>query len=141
MSGSVVELKEQLKGKSCRVTKQREIILDILADNEGRHFTAEDIFSEAKKINPRIGIATVYRTLELFTTHGIVRKLDFGVGPSHYEFAPSRDHHHLICLNCGRIYEVKDVLCFELEKSISYNHDFEITASSLRFFGYCSNCR
>lgn len=140
----VASVKEQLGEKNSRLTPQREAILRILVGKGNKHLKAEDIYLLSKDQYPDIGLATVYRTLELFERLGIVYRLDYGDGQSRYEFNPQIDehyHHHLICLGCGKIQEFNDDLLEGLEKTIAARTDFQITDHCLRVFGYCAQCQ
>lgn len=140
----ITQVRDLLKEKEFRLTPQREAILRILLENEENHMTAEDIYAYTRERNPEIGLATVYRTLELFEGLGVISRLDFGEGGRKYEFAGDRDkhyHHHLLCLGCGEITEFNEDLLEDLEERIARQSDFKIVDHSLRFFGYCKQCR
>ncbi len=130
-------------------TQTRQAIVDILSSKEG-HLSAEEIFFEVKKILPGIGLATVYRTLELLTDLGIVREFDFKDGRARYEFIAGKEtieHYHLVCRVCGKIidYEVdttkdKDPI-FEFKNVLSEKFRFSIERSDIQFFGLCEKCK
>lgn len=130
-------------------TQTRQAVIDILS-SKGGHLSAEEIFLEVKKVLPGIGLATVYRTLELLTELGIVRKFDFKDGRSRYEFVAGKEgieHYHLICRICGKIidYETeadKDVDPLkDFKKSLSEKFKFSIERSDIQFFGLCERCK
>ncbi len=126
------------------MTSQREAILDILISRQDEHLNADEIYIATKNQFPDIGLATVYRTLDLFSQLDIINKLEFGDAGCRYEFNPNYDkhyHHHLICLKCGKINEVKDDSLDALEEKIAYKSGFKITDHSLRFYGYCKTCQ
>lgn len=144
MNSVIDELKEQLKRNGYKLTTQRRVILDTIIENLDKHLSIEDIFDLVKKKYPEIGLATVYRTIQLFEELGIIYKLNFDDGRSRYELYHDKEnhqHHHLICLNCGAIFEVEEDLLEDLEARIEKDKDFEIVDHSVRFFGYCKNCR
>lgn len=133
-----------LKEKDFRLTPQREAILRILLSGEINHMTAEEIYTVTRDKNPEIGLATVYRTLDLFENLGIVSRLDFCEGGRKYELSSDKErhyHHHLVCLSCGEIIEFNEDLLDDLEDRIASQSKFKITDHSLRFFGYCQGCR
>ena len=106
--------------------------------------SAEEILSEIEKGNSEIGLATIYRTLQLFTDTGIIVKHDFDDGRSRYELKTDNDvhnHHHLICQVCGKIIEVNMDLMDELEKEIEDEYDFEITNHIVKLYGHCKDCK
>jgi len=144
MQSTLKELKEILAAKDLRVTPQRQAIMQILLEKKNQHLSADDIYILTKESNPEIGIATIYRTLELFADLGIISKMEFGDGCSRYEFNQEQDghaHHHLICQNCGVIIEFNEDLLEELESKIAQESKFKITDHCLRFYGYCEQCQ
>ncbi|KAF0197519.1 MAG: Fur family transcriptional regulator ferric uptake regulator [Bacillota bacterium] len=140
----VSEIRDLLKEKDFRLTPQREAILVILLNNDHDHMTAEDIYGITRERNPEIGLATVYRTLELFEGLGVISRLDFGEGGRKYEYSGDREkhyHHHLLCLDCGEIIEFNEDFLDDLEERIATQSNFKIVDHSLRFYGYCAKCR
>jgi Fur family transcriptional regulator, ferric uptake regulator len=137
------KLKEQMKVQGYKLTPQRRAVLDIIIENEGKHLSTEEIYDLVKKDCPEIGLATVYRTLQLFEKMGVVCKMNFDDGCNRYELVHEDEdhhHHHLICLSCGSVEEVEDDLLEILESSIQKKCNFKITNHRVKFFGYCKNC-
>lgn len=137
-------LNEKLKEKGLKFTNQRKDIYDFFLKNQDKHMSAEEILSEIEKVNSEIGLATIYRTLQLFTDTGIIVKHDFDDGRSRYELKTDNDvhnHHHLICQVCGKIIEVNMDLMDELEKEIEDEYDFEITNHIVKLYGHCKDCK
>lgn len=137
------KLKNSLKDKGYKLTPQRRAILDIIIKTEGEHLTAEEIYDDVKKECPEIGLATVYRTVQLLEELEILSKLDFGDGSSRYELIHEQEnhqHHHLICTNCGRVTEVQGDLLEVLEHNIEEKYNFKVKNHSLKFYGLCSEC-
>ena len=137
-------LKEQLKQKGYKLTPQRRSIVDTIVDSEGKHLTAEEIYDEVKKICPEIGLATVYRTIQLFEQIGLVSKLQLNDGCSRYEIVHSDErhmHHHLICNICNAVIEVEDDLLEQLEEKIKKQYKFKILDHSVKFYGICEECQ
>lgn len=136
-------LKKRLREKGFKLTPQRKSILDVIIANEGKHLSAEEIY-ELVRINcPDIGLATVYRTMQILDEIGLVYKHNFDDGRSRYEFNQDEDHqhHHLICMNCGKVVEVEEDLLEQLEHEVESKYNFSVTNHNLKFFGYCSQCR
>ncbi|MBN2412855.1 transcriptional repressor [candidate division KSB1 bacterium] len=133
-----------------RLTSPRQIIINILR-NTDKHLSAEDIYIDAIKTNPSIGLTTVYRTLDLFSQIGVVQKFDFGEGRARYELTNNplkKDHHHhLVCVNCKSIIDYTDFVNEELElmnkteKALSEKYQFNIFHHTINFYGMCSKCR
>src|SRR5690554_4993718 len=108
-----------LQKEGYKLTNQRRDILKAIVHNKNEHLSCEDVFSIVSKENPEIGIATVYRTLQLFEKLNIVYKINFDDGLSRYELnfgTENHHHHHLICLKCGKVIEVKLDLLESLEE-------------------------
>lgn len=133
----------------CRLTKPRMAILDILS-YPGRHYTAEQIHAEAAGIYPSVGLATIYRNLELLVRIGLVWKFDTGNGRAVYETADCPEeshHHHLICKKCNSIIDYSDKagtekrFIREREQALAKEYDFAIENHSIDFYGLCSACR
>ena len=137
-------LKERIKEKKYKLTRQRKIVLQAFLDSTENHMSAEDVFAIVKDGNPDIGLATVYRSLELFTTLELLKKLDFGDGRSRYELNDenlNHTHHHLICLGCGKIVEFSYDFLDDVKMKIEEKEKFQIVDSQLKFYGYCSECQ
>jgi Fur family transcriptional regulator, ferric uptake regulator len=144
MSKEKIEnLKEFLKEKGYKLTPQRRAILNGIIDSEGSHLTAEELYDLVKVACPEIGLATVYRTVQLLEEMGVVYKLDLDDGRSRYELCQQDDthqHHHLICNECGKVIEVQGDLLDEIEDVIEKKYEFTIQNHSLKFYGLCKEC-
>lgn len=136
-------MKEKLKEKGCKLTPQRRSVLDTIIENEGKHLSAEEIYDLVKAKCPEIGLATVYRTMQMFDEVGLVYKHNFDDGRSRYELNHNEDHqhHHLVCINCNRVIEVEEDLLEQLENEVEKKYNFSITNHNVKFFGYCENCK
>jgi Fur family ferric uptake transcriptional regulator len=134
---------EKLQRGSYKITPQRQIILKTLLDNAEQHLSADELHFIVKQKDPEIGLTTIYRTLEILTELDILHKIDFGDGCIRYEFSDqeAHNHHHLICIKCGRVIEVTDDLLETLETWIEKKTQFQITDHQLKFFGYCKKCQ
>lgn len=138
------DIKKELKEKGYKLTPQRRNTLNIILENAGQHLSIEEIYDLVKKDCPEIGLATIYRTLQLFEEIGLVSKHNFDDGCNRYELVdPKQDHHHhhLICLSCGEVSEMEGDLLEELEQEVQRTKGFEITNHTLKFFGYCKKCK
>ena len=131
--------------KEYKLTPQRRLILEVFLENEDAHLSAEEVFMLIQKKDENIGLATIYRTLDLFEELEVLHKLNFGDGRSRYELNKSEKnhhhHHHLICLECNEIMEVKDDLLQKLEETIEEEHNFKILDHRVKFYGYCPCCK
>ena len=137
-------IKKQLYAANYKLTPQREATVRVLLENEQDHLSAEDIFLMVKEKAPDIGLATVYRTLELLLELKIVDKINFGDGVYRYDLRKDGDvhfHDHLVCVNCGSLHEIEDDLLLDVEKIVESDYDFKIKDHRLTFYGICSKCQ
>lgn len=144
MSIDMADLRRRFREKQYKVTPQRQKILQTFIDNQEKHLSAEDVYLLLQVDSPDIGLATVYRSLEMLEELGFLHRIEFGDGKSRYELATGESthaHHHLICLSCGTVLEFGDDLMETLESFVSRTADFEITDHQVKFYGYCSECR
>jgi len=132
--------RQYLKKNGKLYSKQREQILDIFLKTE-HHPTINDLYDLVKKKDPKIGLATVYRTMEVIYDAGLARKVGFGDGIKHYEHEYKHQHHdHLVCLKCGKVIEVTSNRLEETQRQLAKKHDFTITRATMRLFGICRSC-
>lgn len=139
-------LRKKLKEKGLKVTRQRMVILEILAEHRGMHMAAEDIFEMIQKEHPEMGLATVYRTLQLLYEIQLVDRINLDDGCIRYEIGhifegdSKHSHHHLICRKCGRVIPFEDDLLDELEAHIEDAAGFRVMDHELKFYGQCREC-
>ena len=149
MSISQEKFKEMLKEKGLKVTNQRLLVLQVLAEHGDEHMTAEDIFELVKEDYPEIGLATIYRTVQLLLDMQLVDRIMLDDGCVRYEIADFLDeqeghrhhHHHLICTECGSVSAFRDDLLEDLEAYIEKETGFQVTDHELKFYGVCRKCR
>ena len=123
-----------------RVTHQRALIMEIIRQGQG-HLDADEIYRRAREKEPRLSLSTVYRTLRMMKKLDLVEELHFDENHHHYEVKPSAEHHHLVCLGCGRVIEFDYPLSRYLQKKVPEAKDFDITETEVRMSGYCAECR
>lgn len=136
------KINAKLKENNYKLTDQREAVLEVMLDNKGKHLSAEEVLQEAKQKMPNIGIATVYRTLEKLASMDILYKTMFEGGKFRYELSDNdtHQHHHIVCLKCGQIYEFEEDLLNELERRLE-SRGFQVIDHELKFYGYCPKCK
>ena len=134
------EVVEALQQIGYRLTPQRMMILEAIADSEG-HLSAEEIHETVRTAYPYLDISTVYRTLDLLKTLHLVSETDLGRGPAQYELLSKGLHHHLICTECGEILDVPNSLLDSLRHAMSEEYDFHAEIEHLAVFGICSDCK
>jgi len=128
-----------LEDKGYRLTPQRKVILDILHGNDN-HLTAEDVFSQVEAKIPGVNKSTVYRTLELLESLGLVVKNEIG-GQHIFHHSEGGHHHHLICRQCERIIDCDENLLSSLESTLLKEHDFQAELHHHVIYGVCHACR
>ena len=116
------------------MTEQRRIVAQVLEDSQD-HPDVEELYARALKLDPRISIATVYRSVKLFEESGILEKLEFGDGRARYEDA-ERDHHdHLIDMNSGEVIEFIDPDIEALQEKIAERLCYRLKGHRLELYG------
>jgi Fur family ferric uptake transcriptional regulator len=120
-----------------RLTPQRRALLDLIAERDGS-FTAVGLFQEARRHNPELGLATVYRTVDLLRRTGSVRSLAGDARPAYVRCDPGH-HHHLICLTCGAVEETE--LCGAPSPAeLRRRYGFRAEGHELDVYGTCVRC-
>jgi Fur family ferric uptake transcriptional regulator len=140
---AVAGIKDSLKLQGVRLTRQRQILLDLI-DQSGQHLDAERLYELAREKDPKINRVTVYRTLKLLKAGGLVDELDLmhHEGDQHYyETRLKQEHAHVICLRCGKIEEFFGDLLREMREQIESHFGFKIVLARTEVGGYCSHCQ
>jgi len=131
-----------------KLTKPREVILNVL-HRRTKHLSAEEIYMVVHKVSPAVGLATIYRNLELLVKIGLVLKFEFGDNRARYELVQNPEeihHHHLICKNCNKVIDYSEGIDDEKEflrcreKNLSEKYGFRIDGHFIDFFGLCKEC-
>lgn len=144
MESRIDRIKKQLSGASYKLTPQREATVRVLLENEEDHLSAEDVFLLVREKSPEIGLATVYRTLELLNELNVVDKIQFGDGVSRYDLrqeGAAHFHHHLVCIECGAVDEIQEDLLEDVEEIVENKWKFKIKDHRLTFHGVCHRCQ
>ena len=138
------DLRGKLYERGYKMTPQRKQILQIFVEHP-EHLSAEDVYGILRDRDSEIGLATVYRALDLLSDLGILVKIDFGDGCARYELNTAdpnvHHHHHLICVKCRKVIEFEEDLLDKLEATISKKSGFQILNHEVKFFGYCKDCQ
>ncbi len=131
MSESIIEKCER---SGLRLTEQRRVIAAVLEEAED-HPDVEELHQRASRIDPRISIATVYRTVKLFEEAGILEKHEFGDGRARYEPADREHHDHLIDLTTGDVIEFVDPEIEALQERIAQKLGYRLKGHRLELYG------
>jgi Fur family ferric uptake transcriptional regulator len=137
-----LEFREILKNNSLKMTKQREIILEVIFSYRG-HFIPETLHIEVQKKYPdlKIGIATIYRTLQLLESEQIVTSISFGANGKKYEYGRKDHHDHMVCNSCGVLIEFYDDIIEKQQERIAKKSGFKIKSHSMQIYGICKKCQ
>lgn len=138
--------KKMLKDKGLKVTGQRMLVLETMAAHPGEHLTAEEIFDLARKRSPDIGLATIYRALQVLVQLGVLDKISFDDGFARYELSremgqDGHHHHHAICLGCRMVFSLEEDLLGPLEQNLMERLGFLVTDHQVKLYGYCRASR
>jgi Fur family ferric uptake transcriptional regulator len=133
------KLRTHLKQNDLRFTNERLIILEEIFQFPS-HFDAEKLFIHIRKKYDHISRATVYRTLDLLSQIGIIKKENLGKDYATYELDYKMPHHdHLICVVCGKVVEFVDEIIEKRQKEICQKYDMEMIRHQLQIFGRCKD--
>jgi Fur family transcriptional regulator, ferric uptake regulator len=133
------EFIERFRHLHLRVTPQRLLVIEALASQSG-HMTADEIMRWAAARYPAINLATIYRTLDLLTSVGLVTQTDLRGGAIRFELVGETRHHHLVCERCGAVTEVDDALFAPVRERLLRDFGFRTDARHLALFGLCAGC-
>ncbi|MDQ6632694.1 MAG: transcriptional repressor, partial [Verrucomicrobiota bacterium] len=131
----------RLRRTSRKITRPRQAILNLLREHP-HPLSNKEIFSRLAQGD--CDLATIYRSMHLLESMGMVKRFDFGDGAARYELVGEDDdghHHHLICTRCSDIVEVADCFPQELETKIARRNGFKSISHNLEFFGLCPRCQ
>lgn len=126
-----------------RDTRPRRLLAERLAQlaAAGEDFSAEELWHDVQHIEPRLGRATVYRTLETLLGQGMLDRIEFADGTHRFRLCGGEHHHHLTCTACHRVVEVDACLPREVFTAIAEQTGFRLEGHSLEIFGRCVACR
>lgn len=134
MTDLTKSLEELCAQKGMRMTEQRRVIARILQDSDD-HPDVEELYRRSSKVDSRISISTVYRTLKLFEDAGIIEKHDFRDGRSRYETVPEEHHDHMIDVKTGVVIEFHSAEIEALQERIAREHGFRLVGHRLELYG------
>ncbi len=117
-----------------KLTENRKIIARVISESSD-HPDVDEVLRRVNNVNPKIGIATVYRTLKLMEEAGVITKHEFGTNKAHYEVEEEDDHHdHLIDVSTGKIHEFFNIELEELKEKIANNMGYELVGHKLELY-------
>lgn len=128
-----------LKKAGLKITEPRLTILALMQKNKIQHFSAEDIYKMLLEQGEEIGLATVYRVLNQFDEAKILVRHNFEGNKSVFELAPNEHHDHIICVDCGKVFEFNDDVIEKRQREISQEHGIQLETHSLYLYGKCND--
>ena len=133
---------EFVQSKKLRLTAQRQAIIDAAFATD-QHFTAEELIKWARRRDPSVSRATVYRTLPLLTESGLVKEMDFGRDFKYYDpnYAAHPNHNHIICKDCNKIVEFDSRKIDEMEEEVTRDLGFSIQSCRVQIVANCEQFR
>lgn len=136
------DFKKILKENGLKYTRQRELLLKILYNSE-IHITPEQLYLEMKEKfgEANVGIATVYRTLNLLEESGMATSISFGTQGKKFELAVKPHHDHIICKSCGKIVEFENKSIEKKQIAIAKENGFTLTGHIMQLYGICNDCK
>ena len=140
MTDAVDTIEQKCLAKGVKLTEQRKIIAKIISESkseygESDHPDVDELYSRVSKVDPKISIATVYRTVKLFEEVGILTKHDFKGGKARYEAMIESHHDHLIDIKTGEIIEFVDDEIEKLQKKVAEKYGYNLVDHKLELYG------
>ncbi len=133
-------LEVYLRERGQKMTSPRETVLDAFLKLE-RHVTAEELLAAARRIDPGIGQATVFRTIKLLAEAGLAREACPDDGARRFEHAYRHEHHdHLVCVECGAVVEFKDEAIERAQQAVYRRHGYAPSGHRMELLGLCPDC-
>ena len=131
-------IEEKCLAKGVKLTEQRKIIAKVMSSSKD-HPDVDELYKRVSNIDPKISIATVYRTIKLFAEEGIVTKHGFKGGKARYEELSESHHDHLIDIKTGEIIEFVDDEIEEIQKKIAEKFGYDLVDHKLELYGRKKN--
>jgi Fur family ferric uptake transcriptional regulator len=134
-------LQAHMASRGLRSTGPRKLIVDTFFAS-GHHLSIEELLAKVRARDPRVGYATVYRTLKLMAESGVASARSFGDGLTRYELGDDATHHdHLICVTCADIVEFEEPRVEALQEKVARKHGFELRSHKHELYGVCPRCQ
>jgi Fe2+ or Zn2+ uptake regulation protein len=132
-----------LQAMRLRETRQRRLIATRLEElaASGTDFTTDELWHEVQQLEPGMGRATVFQTVERLVHAGLLDRVEFADGGHRYRVCGISHHHHVTCRECHRVVEIDDCLPSNFFSVIARNTGFDLEGHSIELFGRCADCR
>jgi Fur family ferric uptake transcriptional regulator len=132
---------KNLKQAGLKTTQPRLKVLDVLETSQNHHMTAEDVYKRLLEAEQEIGLATVYRILTQFETAGLVIRHNFEGGRALYELDNGAHHDHMVCVECGKVFEFVDRTIEQRQRNVAAKAGFTMEDHSLSLYGVCNGMK
>lgn len=133
-------LNAQLSEQGYKLTRQRKAVVEVVAQTHTR-LSAAEVFAQAQRVCPDLGLTTVYRTLEILEQMGVIRRVHLDDGCEGFALASAEHGHHLICSRCRETIEFEDCNMTSLLKRVAEQTGFAIEQHWLELVGLCPRCQ
>lgn len=137
-------LRSRLNQQGLRLTGPRQKILDLfIMTPDGEHLSAEDIHCQVTTKGEKISYSTIYRALHMMVDLGIMREVELAEGRKYYELKTSlaKQHHHLVCVQCGEVHEFEDHRVTKASRQETLGHGFLLRDCQFTVYGICQTCQ
>lgn len=132
---------KNLRQAGLKTTQPRLKVLDVLETSPIHHMTAEDVYKRLLETEQEIGLATVYRILTQFETAGLVIRHNFEGGRALYELDNGAHHDHMVCVECGKVFEFVDRTIEQQQRNVAAKAGFSMEDHSLSLYGVCDGMK
>jgi Fur family ferric uptake transcriptional regulator len=132
---------KNLRQAGLKTTQPRLKVLDVLETSPIHHMTAEDVYKRLLETEQEIGLATVYRILTQFETAGLVIRHNFEGGRALYELDNGAHHDHMVCVECGKVFEFVDRTIEQQQRNVAAKAGFSMEDHSLSLYGVCNGMK
>ena len=132
---------KNLKQAGLKTTQPRLKVLDVLETSQIHHMTAEDVYKRLLETEQEIGLATVYRILTQFEAAGLVIRHNFEGGRALYELDNGAHHDHMVCVECGKVFEFFDRTIEQRQRNVATKAGFSMEDHSLSLYGVCNGMK
>ncbi len=141
MGDSLSPRAQRLRDAGHKLTHARLTVLQVLEDSGG-HITSAEVLERVSRLDARIGRASVFRALDLFTSLSVIRPtyIDTSQTPT-YVLMPDGHHHHILCTQCGRVIEFDECGLGDLAQELALRLGFRLTGHLVEFYGVCADCQ
>lgn len=141
MRKRIADLAKFISDRGLKNTRQREMVAEVFFSTSG-HISAEELYQKVQKVDPGIGLTTVYRTLKLLTEAGLAKERRFGGEPQGvFEKQDDKHHDHLICTRCGKIIEFNEPALEAIQDEVAKRFGFVVEDHKMELYGLCKSCR